>query len=215
MGAVYSAYSRLLELRKAKLKTIAEMSADTGISASAISNYERGLRSPDADTLIKLSNYFKCTTDYLLGLSDFKNEKRIEYSNLILADTAKLLAELDHSNSDLLLLELNEMLQNSVDLKEYWIKYNIEYLVDDFLQLDILQNTNKMKTCFDKIMLAETNDIDKLCIFFLTRYETAVSSLREYKSFLMSVLLNHAKNSSYIRTELKKMNPRHAYDIGD
>lgn len=75
MSTEYTEFGRLLDLRKVKNKTISEMAKDTGISASAISNYERGIRKPDADTLIALSKYFDCTTDYLLGLSDGKNPK--------------------------------------------------------------------------------------------------------------------------------------------
>lgn len=59
--------NRLLELRKGRKKTIAEMSYESGVSASAISNYERGLRTPDGDTLIRLSKHFNCSTDYILG----------------------------------------------------------------------------------------------------------------------------------------------------
>ena len=35
--------------------------------------WETGRSKPDADTLIKLAQYFDCTTDYLLGLSEYRN----------------------------------------------------------------------------------------------------------------------------------------------
>lgn len=67
--------TRLGQLRREAGKTIADLSQKLGISMSAISNYERGRRSPDADTLIKLAGYFGCTVDYLLGLSNTRNEE--------------------------------------------------------------------------------------------------------------------------------------------
>lgn len=90
MGVEYTEFGRLLDLRKQKNKTIAEMAKDTGISASAISNYERGIRKPDADTLIALAKYFDCSTDYLLGLAEFQSTTALENSNELASAFIKL-----------------------------------------------------------------------------------------------------------------------------
>lgn len=73
MNAEYVYFDRLIRLRKEKEKTISDMAYESGLSASTISNYERGVRIPDGKALIKLAKYFDCTTDYLLGMSNFKN----------------------------------------------------------------------------------------------------------------------------------------------
>ena len=42
---------------------------------SAITKFLRAERLPSANTLVKLADYFNCTTDYLLGLSDILDER--------------------------------------------------------------------------------------------------------------------------------------------
>ena len=41
-----------------------------GLGTSTLSRYTRGERLPNIKCLIKLADYFKCSTDYLLGLED-------------------------------------------------------------------------------------------------------------------------------------------------
>ena len=38
-----------------------------GITQQAYANYERGVRQPDPDTLLKLADFFGCSVDVLLG----------------------------------------------------------------------------------------------------------------------------------------------------
>lgn len=45
-----------------------EVAAAIGASASVISNYESGERTPSVENLMALANLYKCSTDYLLGL---------------------------------------------------------------------------------------------------------------------------------------------------
>ena len=47
-----------------------DVAADLGIGLSTFSQYETGKREPDNKTLIKLADYFGCSTDYLLGRTD-------------------------------------------------------------------------------------------------------------------------------------------------
>ncbi len=50
------------------------LSAKIGIEQSAISRFIKAERLPSATSLVKLADFFLCTTDYLLGLSDILNE---------------------------------------------------------------------------------------------------------------------------------------------
>lgn len=43
----------------------------TGIDQKTLSNYETGKTNPDSYSIIKLADFFKVTTDYLLGYSDY------------------------------------------------------------------------------------------------------------------------------------------------
>lgn len=43
------------------------------ISASVVSNYESGSRTPSLHAIIALSNLYRCSTDYLLGIDKSSN----------------------------------------------------------------------------------------------------------------------------------------------
>ena len=61
---------KLKLLRKEKGVSQKVVAKAIGITLSAYSNYEQGLREPSNEMLIKLCKYFNVTSDYLLGLED-------------------------------------------------------------------------------------------------------------------------------------------------
>ena len=67
---------RLKELREEKNYTQQEMAEKIGLKRTAYGAYERGVNTPDAQTLLKLAEIFDVTTDYLLGRVD--NKKPLE-----------------------------------------------------------------------------------------------------------------------------------------
>ena len=71
-------------LRMEKSVSFADIASVVGKSEAAVRAWEYGRAKPEAETLVLLAQYFTCTTDFMLGLSEFQNEKqeRIE----ILAD---------------------------------------------------------------------------------------------------------------------------------
>ncbi|EJP6473818.1 helix-turn-helix transcriptional regulator [Clostridium botulinum] len=75
---------RLKELREYKGLTQSQLSEKLKIGRASVSNYELGARTPDIDVLVKISEYFNVTTDYLTGRSDFKNiEEELQHKNTI------------------------------------------------------------------------------------------------------------------------------------
>ena len=50
----------------------------TGIDSSTILTFLRGDGLPYVDTLVTLADYFKCSTDYLLGLTDKFSEEEFK-----------------------------------------------------------------------------------------------------------------------------------------
>ncbi|MDD2401970.1 MAG: helix-turn-helix transcriptional regulator [Clostridia bacterium] len=58
---------RLKDLRTEKGLTQTELANIIGLKKTTISNYETGFSFPDYKTLIKLADFFKVSTDYLLG----------------------------------------------------------------------------------------------------------------------------------------------------
>lgn len=69
----------LLNLRKQAGVTQQSLADYLGISRQAYANYENGNRSPDYQTLKKLSSYFSVSVDYLLGnASNLKTQNGIK-----------------------------------------------------------------------------------------------------------------------------------------
>jgi len=64
---------RIKELRLEKGMTQAELSIALGKKESTARMWEIGRSNPDYSSLIDMAKLFNCTTDYMLGLSDFKN----------------------------------------------------------------------------------------------------------------------------------------------
>ena len=61
---------RLKELRIEKSLSQMALSKATGISQSAIKQWENEQRTPNASAIVTLANFFGVTTDYLLGLEN-------------------------------------------------------------------------------------------------------------------------------------------------
>ena len=64
---------RIREIRKRCGLTQKELAEGIGSSESAISQYENGKRQPDYETLLKISDYFGVSVDYLLGTEDISH----------------------------------------------------------------------------------------------------------------------------------------------
>lgn len=58
----------LRALRHQKDATLKEVSSAIGITLSAYSNYEQGLREPSLQILKRICEYFEVSADYFLGL---------------------------------------------------------------------------------------------------------------------------------------------------
>lgn len=60
----------LKELREKKHITQTKLSTEIEVSQELISHYEIGQSKPNIENLIKLAEYFNCSTDYLLNRTD-------------------------------------------------------------------------------------------------------------------------------------------------
>jgi transcriptional regulator with XRE-family HTH domain len=89
----------LKKLRKGSGMTQSELGGQIGLSKAVISKYETGLGYPSFDVLIRISQFFGVSTDYLLGVA---GSKFLDISGLTetQADTLhRLVAELRKANS--------------------------------------------------------------------------------------------------------------------
>ena len=61
---------RLRELRKNRGLRQKDIAETIGVSPQSYGYYENGVNKPDPEMLIKLADFFQCSTDYLLGRED-------------------------------------------------------------------------------------------------------------------------------------------------
>ena len=61
---------KLKQLRKEKGLSQKNVADAIGVTLSAYSNYEQGIREPSYSILINICKFFGVTSDYLLGLED-------------------------------------------------------------------------------------------------------------------------------------------------
>lgn len=79
--------NRIKQLREEKNITQQELADKINGAKSTIAMYEKGTRKPSMQILIKLSDIFDCSIDYLLGKSDVRKP---EIQNEDLLDLAKV-----------------------------------------------------------------------------------------------------------------------------
>ena len=78
---------RLKELREANRLSQVQLAKELNISKQSISNWENNNILPSIDVLIKVIQYFRVSSDYILGLTE---RKYIEVSNLTLEELAHI-----------------------------------------------------------------------------------------------------------------------------
>ena len=66
-------YERIKNLREDNDKMQKEIASILNITQQQYSLYERGIRDIPIDLLIKLADYYKVTTDYILNRTNKKN----------------------------------------------------------------------------------------------------------------------------------------------
>lgn len=83
--------NNILSLRKQKNITQDVLAAELGVTAAAVSKWEKGYTLPDILMLCALADYFEVTTDELLGRSSVKKQAIVVTEN---EDLGKKIAEL-------------------------------------------------------------------------------------------------------------------------
>lgn len=83
--------NRIKFLREEKGLTQQDLADRLGGAKSTVAMYEKGNRKPSLNVLIKLSQIFNCSIDYLMGLTSYKNPKSTLENKLY---------ELDLNNSE-------------------------------------------------------------------------------------------------------------------
>lgn len=80
---------KLKTMRANKGLTQLDIANLLGVSQQAVGKWERGLSAPDYDALVKLSNLYHVSTDYLLGQKSKEFSNKLEYARALLAELEK------------------------------------------------------------------------------------------------------------------------------
>lgn len=125
-GAPYADFAkRLMELRKSKGWTRAQLAENANVNARTLINYENGTRIPFADTALNIAKTFGITVEELLGEQVDEQQKAAAIDNLeqlygkkaadqasgLLGETDKLLAggTLTQEQQDDFILEMQKL----------------------------------------------------------------------------------------------------------
>ena len=91
---------RLKMLRESNNLTQIDLGKILGVGNVTLSQYEKGDRNPDYDTLLRIADYFNVSTDYLLGKTDLKNYSDY-HPTLTAKDERDIQKELEKMMADL------------------------------------------------------------------------------------------------------------------
>lgn len=89
--------NRLRALRKERNVSTRELSDVISLSFTAISKVERGEQELRANDIVEICSYFKCSSDYLLCISD---ERNLDSNQLIINDIERKMLETMQEISD-------------------------------------------------------------------------------------------------------------------
>ena len=83
--------NRIKQLREEKKWTQLELSQKMNCAMSSIAMYENETRNPSLEVLVKLSEIFNCSIDYILGKSEIRNPEEKD-SNEVHTPQARAIA---------------------------------------------------------------------------------------------------------------------------
>ncbi len=163
----------LSALRKERKITQKQAAADLGISQALLSHYEKGIRECGLDFLVRAADYYKVTTDYLLGrqvtytqkensLPPVENLSPFEQQQRQYICSAKLLLKILHR------CEKTPVAKTSLNIMCCWLYFGIRYLFatlpgDSAMRTpsgtDMIQNVNMTLAQFSLLSqaIAETD----------------------------------------------------------
>lgn len=158
MTTIETFSDRLVKLREKTGKKRQEVADEIGISRASLEYYEKGKRKPDIEILAILANYFKVSSDYLLGLSNAESTNKdiqfiSKYTNLsdkAIVTLNRYKAESNHqtppSNTQIInhLLECDALFVIGLYIGEYCCNTKkLKQSILDFLN-GTMQNEDKL-----------------------------------------------------------------------
>lgn len=183
--------NRIKELRQDKKWSVAKLAEYTGLSASAISNYEYGFRKPDASALAAFERIFGVSGDYILGNTD-------ESSPIFIWDDPEICEEV-RENIPTLLRNIAHQIAKSTPMGQ---KMTFDILVELFHVLNI-QDTERQESALSLLQSSfssATRFVD-VCNATNTSHETERERVDTVKS---DVIATYTEALSTLQNSLIK-----------
>lgn len=221
---------RILELRTEKGFTQEELGEKIGVNRQTVSSYERGLRTPNAEQLIILSETFEVTTDYLLGISIEKfpsmDKASAEYTGLNIStvknlhktyEACKKKSVLYNENQEkniLYFLICDSFINGKVIDLDYLLKYSTNIidrnkrftaLFDKYIELKESDFTN------EAVLVQDLEDFKKKCFELDKEHQEEVLKIgrKLFQTVIPYIIQNNPGTLVYINAELKTF-----YELG-
>ena len=116
---------RFKALRLQSGLTQQELADKVGIGKMTVSQYERGVRRPDIDTLELIADFFNVSTDYLLGTSDV-TLRFVDSDDLAILSSSAPERSIIEIAKDLDDSGLDRLLQYAEELKKLYAKSEVK-----------------------------------------------------------------------------------------
>ncbi|MBZ2090696.1 helix-turn-helix transcriptional regulator [Streptococcus parasanguinis] len=113
---------RLKKLRKDAGFTQVYVAEKLGISQPAYASWERGIKKPTQDNLVKIAQVLNVSIDYLVGNSDEKKENELDNVELLFRMNSKGLTEEEKKIFKKELIEFMEERKKAFDNGECFLK---------------------------------------------------------------------------------------------
>jgi transcriptional regulator with XRE-family HTH domain len=139
-----------------------------GLSKQVISNYENELREPSFDVLIKLSEFFNVSTDYLLGRTHFKN---FEEEKALISDSGDIGVAAEFS------IKTYRKMRACLEKAQYFYKEKMHQYDDD--------GCGELFFCLNEKVKTDIELFDKL-LDILMNYRDYSDRNEAVKAFLLS-----------------------------
>ena len=146
--------NRIRNLRKEKKITLRELGTNLNISFSLLAMYERGERVPPLDKLNLLADFFKVTTDYLIGKSKIRNfpetDLRYHYDDNLISELIYIPVINRINSSETIIAEENVinyriLNKNEIDKKKclFYMRVEDDSMIDSRIKPDSLILVNR------------------------------------------------------------------------
>ncbi len=212
----------LKDLRTEKRLTRYQLAKELNLSLSALTKYENDEREPKFEILLKISDYFLVSLDYLLGRTDIKNKYEHSYEKKVKFLTHENLNDTISENFSDIKFEMFNLVSEHIHSLMFFADCGIAITADTvFIENELSKLINRIKSIgmnmyIDDSMIDDL-DYDPEVLKILTTDEATnlfdeILYIRGEIDKYLNILCkpdfyekSFVKNEMYFKDELKKI----------